>query len=72
MIYVAKPYLFNNKNLKTFDNPLDAVLYLNSELSDTGIDETLDYSFVAPKATKSQLKFAIEEYVGMSKLIIKE
>ena len=72
MKYTAKPYLFNNIRAKTFDKPMQAVLYLNSMLSDKGVNEELDYVFIEPKATEKNLKFAIQEYVGMSKLIIIE
>lgn len=70
MKYIAKPYLFNNKNLREFDDAMQAVLYLNEQLSDVEVDEQLDYTFIAPKATRGQLKESIAEYVGMSKLII--
>jgi hypothetical protein len=66
MIYIAKPSLFNNKGLKEFNNARDAVLYLNESLSDKGVDEKFDYVFIPPK------KDAVEDYVGIGKLIIKE
>jgi hypothetical protein len=72
MKYTAKPYLFNNIRAKSFDEPMQAVLYLNDILSDKGVDEKLDYVFIAPKATEGNLKNALEDYIGMSKIIIEE
>ena len=72
MRYTAKPYLFNNIRAKTFDKPMQAVLYLNSMLSDKGVNEELDYVFIAPKASEKNLKHALEDYVGIGKLIIEE
>jgi hypothetical protein len=72
MIYVAKPYLFNNNRAKSFDNGLDAVLYLNAMLSDKGVPEHLDYVFIAPKATENNLKNALEDYIGIGKIVIEE
>jgi hypothetical protein len=72
MIYIAKPALFNNKDLKEFDNAKDAVLYLNEILTDKGVDEKYDYVFVPPKSTDKQIKNATEDYIGIGKLIIKE
>jgi len=72
MKYTAKPYLFNNIRAKSFDEPMQAVLYLNDMLSDKGVDEKLDYVFIAPKATEGNLKNALEDYIGMSKIIIEE
>jgi hypothetical protein len=51
---------------------MQAVLYLNDMLSDKGVDEKLDYVFIAPKATEGNLKNALEDYIGMSKIIIEE
>ena len=70
MKYIAKPALFNNKGLKEFDNPTEAIHYLNKVLNDDAVDPALDYVFIAPKASPKQLKHAIEEYVGIGKLII--
>ena len=72
MIYIAKPALFNNKGLKEFDNAKDAVLYLNEILTDKGVDEKYDYVFVPPKSTDKQIKNAVEDYIGIGKLLIKE
>jgi hypothetical protein len=72
MKYIAKPNLFNFEHSKTFKDAKSAVIYLNDKLSDKGVSEHLDYMFIAPKATDSQLKFAISEYVGIGKLIIQE
>ena len=78
MIYIAKPYMANNKDLKEFDNAIDAVEYLNSILtSKEGDEERFDYIFVPPKlssgkAAKKRLREAIEDYVNIRKLIIKE
>ena len=72
MKYIAKPALFNNKGMKEFDDAREAVLYLNQVLSDNDVNSELDYVFIAPKASPKQLKHAIEEYVGISKLIIIE
>jgi hypothetical protein len=70
MRYIAKPSMFNNKGLKEFNEAKDAVLYLNQVLNDDAVSPHLDYVFIAPKASKSQLKHAVEEYVGIGKLLI--
>ena len=69
MKYIAKPKLFNNMGMKEFDDAREAVLYLNQVLNDDSVDPSLDYVFIAPKASKTQLKHAIEEYQGIGKLI---
>jgi hypothetical protein len=70
MKYIAKPSLFNNKGLKEFTEAVDAVLYLNQVLSDSSVSPSLDYVFIAPKASPKQLKHAVEEYIGIGKLQI--
>ena len=70
MKYIAKPSMFNNKGLKEFTDSKEAVLYLNKVLSDNDVNPELDYVFIAPKASPTQLKHAIEEYVGIGKLIV--
>lgn len=72
MKFIAKPNLFNFEHSKTFYNAKSAVVYLNDKLSDKGVAEHLDYTFIAPKVSDKQLKFAIEEYCGIGKLIIQE
>jgi hypothetical protein len=72
MKYIAKPSLFNNKGLKEFDDAKKAIDYLNEVLSDTSVKPELDYVYIAPSTSKNNLKFAIEEYVGIGKLIIEE
>ena len=72
MKYIAKPYLFNNKGMKEFDNAKSAIVYLNEALSDSGVDEKYDYVFIAPKVTDKKLQQSIEEYVGIGKLILQE
>ena len=69
MKYIAKPKLFNNIGMKEFDDAREAVLYLNTVLNDDNVDPSLDYVFIAPKASPKQLKHAIEEYTGIGKLI---
>jgi hypothetical protein len=69
MKYIAKPSIFNNKGLKEFTDAKEAVLYLNQVLNDDQVSPSLDYVFIAPKASKSQLKHAVEEYMGIGKLI---
>ena len=69
MKYIAKPRLFNNKGLKEFDDAREAILYLNKVLNDDSVDPALDYVFIAPKASPKQLKHAVEEYIGIGKLI---
>jgi hypothetical protein len=69
MKYIAKPKLFNNIGMKEFDNAHDAVLYLNKVLNDDNVDPSLDYVFIAPKASPKQLKHAVEEYKGIGKLL---
>jgi hypothetical protein len=68
MKYIAKPSLFNNNGMKEFTEAKDAVLYLNQVLSDNLVSPSLDYVFIAPKASPKQLKHAIEEYIGIGKL----
>jgi hypothetical protein len=55
--------------MKEFDDAREAVLYLNQVLSDSVVKPELDYVFIAPKASPKQLQHAIEEYVGIGKLI---
>jgi hypothetical protein len=69
MKYIAKPALFNNKGMKEFNDAREAVLYLNKVLNDDNVNPELDYVFIAPKASPKQLKHAVEEYVGIGKLI---
>jgi len=69
MKYIAKPKLFNNTGAKEFDTALEAVQYLNKVLSDNEVNPELDYVFIAPKASPKQLKHAIEEYIGIGKLV---
>ena len=61
--------MFNNKGMKEFTEAKDAVLYLNQVLNDNSVSPHLDYVFIAPKASKTQLKHAVEEYMGIGKLI---
>jgi len=70
MKYIAKPKLFNNTGMKEFTDAREAVLYLNKVLSDSNVNPELDYVFIAPKASPTQLKHAIEEYVGIGKLLV--
>lgn len=70
MKYIAKPSLFNNKGMKEFDNELEAVQYLNQVLSDANVNPDLDYVFIAPKTSPKQLKHAVEEYMGIGKLLV--
>jgi hypothetical protein len=70
MKYIAKPKLFNNIGMKEFTDAREAVLYLNKVLNDSDVKPELDYVFIAPKASPTQLKHAIEEYVGIGKLIV--
>jgi hypothetical protein len=72
MQYLAKPNLFNNTNSKSFSDPLQAVLFLNEVLSDKGVPEHLDYVFVPPRATEKNLQEALEDYIGIGKIVIKE
>ena len=70
--YIAKPALFNNKGMKEFADAKEAIEYLNGVLNDEGINPELDYVFIAPKTSRTQLKHAIEEYIGIGKLIVEE
>jgi len=72
MMYIAKPSFYNNNGMKEFSDAVSAIEYLNKVLTDKGVDPKFDYAFVAPSTAKHQLKHAIEEYVGIGKLIIKE
>ena len=67
MKYIAKPNLFNNVGLKEFNNPIDALTYLNEILSAKAGDHQ-DYVFIPPSTSKRNLKKSIEEYVGIGKL----
>jgi hypothetical protein len=69
MKYIAKPSLFNNKGLKEFGDAKEAVLYLNQVLNDDAVSPHLDYVFIAPKTSPRELKHAVEEYVGIGKLV---
>ena len=70
MKYIAKPKLFNNMGMKEFDDAREAVLYLNEVLNDDAVSTHLDYVFIAPKASPKQLKHAVEEYMGIGKLLV--
>ena len=70
MKYIAKPSLFNNKGMKSFSEAKEAVLYLNQVLNDDLVSPHLDYVFIAPKASPKQLKHAVEEYMGIGKLLV--
>jgi len=70
--YVAKPLLFNNIRSKVFDTAYEAVLYLNHELSDVGVDSKLDYVFSAPSIHEKNLESTIQQYIDIGKLIIEE
>jgi hypothetical protein len=70
MKFVAKPSMFNNRGMREFSEARDAVVYLNSVLSSDEVDPELDYLFIPPSASPKQLKHAIDEYVGIGKLII--
>jgi hypothetical protein len=72
MRYIAKPNLFNGKGMKEFDTAREAVDYLNAVLSDKGVDEKFDYVFIPPKSTEKNLRKAVEDYVGIGKLILEE
>ena len=67
MRYIAKPNLMNNVGLKEFNNPIDALTYLNEILSAKTGDHQ-DYVFIPPSTSKRNLKKSIEEYVGIGKL----
>lgn len=67
MKYIAKPNLVNNVGLKEFNNPIDALTYLNEILSAKTGDHR-DYVFIPPSTSKRNLKKSIEEYVGIGKL----
>ena len=72
MMYIAKPSFYNNNGMKEFSDAVSAIEYLNKQLTDKGVDPKFDYAFVAPSTAKHHLKHAIEEYIGIGKLIIKE
>jgi hypothetical protein len=69
MNYIAKPFLANNVGIKKFDNPIDALTYLNQVLAPKEGDHE-DYVFIAPSTSKRNLKKSIEEYVGIGKLML--
>ena len=55
MKYIAKPHLTNKTGLKEFDNPVDALTYLNHFLAPKNGDHQ-DYVFIAPSTSKRNLK----------------
>lgn len=69
MKYIAKPRLFNKTDSKEFDNPVDAIKYLNEYMSAKEGDHQ-DYVFIPPSTSKRNLKKSIEEYVGIGKLML--
>ena len=69
MKYIAKPFLANNTGIKKFDNPVDALTYLNEILGAKAGDHQ-DYVFIQPSTSKRNLKKSIEEYVGIGKLML--
>jgi len=69
MRYIAKPRLFNKTHQKEFDNPVDAIKYLNEYMSAKEGDHQ-DYVFIPPSTSKRNLKKSIEEYVGIGKLML--
>ena len=69
MKYIAKPNLVNNVGLKEFNNPIDALTYLNEILSAKTGDHRA-YVFIPPSTSKRNLKKSIEEYVGIGKLTL--
>lgn len=69
MRYIAKPKLFNNTDMKEFNNPVEALSYLNQYMLAKDTDHP-DYVFIAPSVSQRNLKKSIEEYVGIGKLII--
>lgn len=74
--YIAKPNLFNTLHSKEFNNAYDAVCYLNKRLAPDEEDD--NYKFTTPKVPKNSVKFekhlknALEDYVGIGKIVIKE
>ena len=70
--YIAKPSLFNNKDLMEFDDAKSAVVYLNSKLSAVGSSPDSDYVYIEPQVSSKHLKRYIEEYVWIGKLIVQE
>ena len=70
MRYIAKPSICNNKGMKEFATALEAVVYLNEQLSaKEGDEERYDYVFVTPKTSPKQLKKSVEDYMNIGKLI---
>jgi len=67
MKYIAKPNLFNSVGQKEFNDPVQALTYLNEILSAKAGDHQ-DYVFIPPSTSKRNLKKSIEEYVGIGKL----
>ena len=70
--YVAKPSLYNNNGLKEFGDAKAAVEYLNEKLSDVGVATHLEYVYIQPSTSKRNLKYAVQEYMDIGKLFIKE
>lgn len=71
MIYTAKPNLLNSKGKKSFDNPVDACVYLNERLVGYEGDQS-GYIFRQLSVSKNNLQNTIEEFCGIGKLFIEE
>jgi hypothetical protein len=72
MKYIAKPRLANSIDQKEFDTAKEAVMYLNEMLSDVNVDPKFDYVYSTPSVSPKNLKYAIEDYINIGKLIVKE
>ena len=72
MKYVAKPRLANSIGQKEFDTALEAVMYLNEQLSDVGVDEKFDYVYIQPSVRGKNLKNTIEDYMNIGKLFVRQ
>lgn len=68
--WIAKPFLANNMGIKEFDNPKDAVEYLNEMLTDVDVDPELDYVFSTLSTTESRLEDSIDDFMNVRKLLM--
>lgn len=67
MKYIAKPKLFNSIGKREFDNPVEAIKYLNEYLAPKDGDSE-DYVFMPVSTSERFLKKSIQEFVDIGKL----
>lgn len=68
--WIAKPSLYNNNDMKDFDNPKAAIKYLNSKLTDVEVDPALNYMFSKLSTSPANIEESIDEYMNIRKLFM--